>query len=193
MSDQEPLISVRAGWPAALVGLILAAATTVTIIVSSTVSVWLAGRLAIAGLVVFAAGIAFGSERMTGASALPMLAGAILGADPGLGLPWGRALIIGCIWYGALEAGWSSIEYRHGARTAAAVTRRRIQEVATIVMLAVVVGAGGIALGELAPTRTLLVRGSVIAAVLVALAMGLRQLRSTFPTADSTGGSTADG
>ncbi|MGH1492894.1 MAG: hypothetical protein ACRBK7_26450 [Acidimicrobiales bacterium] len=143
-------------------------------------------RVVITGVVVFVAGVVVGSERLAALASIPMLVGALLGSDIDLGLVWGRSLIIGCLWYAALEAGWGSIEHRRiGGSSGGAVARRRSQEVAQIVVIAIVVGVAGVALTSVAPTRTLLVRGSVIATVLLGMAIALRHLRATAPASES--------
>lgn len=184
-ADDRPLV-LRQGWPAALAGTLLAAATAVMVIGTSTMLVWLIGRLAVVGVVVFLLGVGFGSERLTGLASLPMLIAAVVGIDPGQGLAWGRALAIGCLWYAALEAGWGSIEHRHGARAGAAIAKQRVREVATVVFTAVVVGIGGVALTAMAPTRTVAVRALMVTAVLVALTLALRHLQATAPDLDTT-------
>lgn len=190
-AENRAAVTLRSGWLAAAIGMALALLTVAVIARSPTESLiesWIApelgARLGFVGLAFYIVAIAFGSERLAGVASIPILAGALLGVDPDLGLPWSRALIIGCLWFGALEAGWTSIEFRHEARSTAAVARQRIQEAATVVMLAVLVGAGGVALSAIAPTRTLLVRASVIAAVLAAMAGALRHLQTTDPSTE---------
>jgi hypothetical protein len=116
---------------------------------------------------------------MVAAAAAPMLIAAVSGVEPAVGLPWGRALAIGCLWFVSLECGWGSIEYRQGGLIAGPVARQRGREVATVVLVAAVVGGAAMGLASVAPTRTLLVRAVGAALIVAALAVALQQVRSS--------------
>ena len=96
-----------------------------------------AGRLALAGLILFGLTLALGSARLVGLATLPMLGAALVAAD-------GRAsigsIVVGCLWYVTLELAWDSIERRDGGERTAAYAHRRVFEVTTVVTLTLAVG-----------------------------------------------------
>ena len=180
MTDRGRLV-LRAGWVPATAALVLASVTTLTIIVTATDFEWLTSRLAVGGLIVFVIGTAAGSERVVGAATAPLLGSALLGATAADQVAWGRSMVIGCVWYVAVELAWASIERRDGSQRSAAVTVRRLQEVATVVVVALIVSLVGLAGSMLAPERTLVIQMAAIAAVLAALVVAVRHLVRTGP------------
>lgn len=174
-------VLVRAGSMAATGALALGAATTAIIVESASTYTWLVSRGAFLGLIVLAVGTAFGSERVVALATAPTLGSALLGVTAGGELAWGRSIIIGCLWYASLELAWASIEHRDGTIRTPAVGRSRLQEVATVVIVAVLVAGVGAAASSFAPERTLVVRVLVVSAVLLSVVGALRHLSTTAP------------
>lgn len=173
-------IVLRWGWPAAAAGLGVASLTAAVVSTADGELGWLAMRASLIALAVLVAAVVVGSPRLAGLASLPMLLGALVGPDQSNGPPWGRSLIVGCLWYVALELVWASIEQRRDVERTEAVDRQRRREVAQVVMVAILVGTGGAVLASVAPTRTLALRAAVIAAVVAAM-IGAAQRLSPGP------------
>lgn len=175
-------VALRQGWVAAVGAVTLGALTAFIVAGTESDYPWLVSRIALVGLALLAMGTAIGSEHAVGLASAPMLGAAVLGATAGGDTAWGRSMMIGCIWYVASELAWASIEQRDGTRRSAAVSNRRLQEVATVVIVGLGVGLAGAAASSLAPERTLVVRALVIGAALIALAGAARHLVGTDPS-----------
>ncbi len=175
----------RRGGLLALLAVVVGSVSAAIAADSNTDLAWLTIRTAGGGLVLLALGVVVGSGRLVGFSALPVFVAAVVGVDPDAGPSWLRSLIIGVSWYAATELAWASIERRDEVARSDAVDRRRRQEVATVVVVSLLVGIGGTLLGSFAPTRTLLVRGSLIAAIMVALTIAIRQMTLTGPPTEA--------
>ncbi len=174
-------IELRAGWRAAAGAFGVASLTAAVVSTADGELGWLAVRGAVIALVAFTAGLVGGSQRLAGLASLPMLLGALVGPDQANGPPWGRSLIVGCLWYVALELAWASMEQRRDVDRTEAVGRQRRREVAQVVMVAILVGAGGSLLASVAPTRTLALQAAVIAAFVAAM-VGAAQRLAPDPT-----------
>ena len=159
-----------------LVSIALAVAVAVAITLTAGEFWWAASRLAWGAVVVAAIGLISGSDRALGASTLPAMAAMVVAVGGEDGVRWALALAVGCGWYLSMEAGWASIEWRAGLTITPAVALQRVQSVMTVVLGALAVGVVALPLTALAPDRTLLVRGSLIAAVLAVLLVVVRQL-----------------
>lgn len=186
-AEPERHLALRAGWFSAAAAPIVAVIAAVAVATSATNVIWLANRATIAGVVILTLGVLSGSERVVGLASLPFLAGAIAGSRPEDSAAWTAPLIIGVLWYLATELAWHSIEQRDGVVRTAAIKRGRRQEIATVVIVALLVGLGGALLGTYAPTRTLFLRIVLIGSVLAAMGIAVRQMSETAPDADNPG------
>lgn len=181
-------VSVRPGWSSALVALALAATTAVLIGHWADDASWLTVRGSLAGLLLLGTGLAVGSTGLVGAASLPILAAAVIGIDRPGGHAWGPALLLAVLWYVTTESAWLSIEARTETVRTAAIERQRAREVATVVVVSVSVGLGGMAFASLAPPRTAAVRAAAASVVLVGLAALARHLAGRNPPPDPAGG-----
>ncbi len=162
---------------------VAAAITTAAVVATSASSDdELAGRLAIVGAVVFVIALALGSARLVGAASLPVL-GSALASSAGAGDPaWVRSIVLGCLWYVAVELAWASIECRDGAQRGTALDIRRINEVASIVVISLAVTMSAYAASSFDVSRTLARQVLLIVAVIAALGLAIRHVVATAPT-----------
>jgi len=168
----------RPGGRLALVAILLAACAAGIVVAFSPINSEIGGRVAIAAVVLFALALAAGSARLVGLTTLVMATSALAAtqsSDPA----WVRTTVIGCIWYMAVELAWESIGRRHHRGRNEAVTMRRINEVATVVTIALIVAAGAFVLSSNAPQRTLLSQGPIMIGILVAMTVATRALADT--------------
>lgn len=166
----------RAGWRPTLVAL-LAGATTAALVVRWAVSAeWLVVRGVAAGGFLLVIGLLVGSTGVVGLASLPLLSGVVLGFDHPAGHAWGQTLLVAILWYLTTEAAWASVEARGDTVRSPAVGRRRLEEVAAVVVVAVVVGLAGAGLAEVAPPRTAVVKVSAVAVALIGLTALARHL-----------------
>lgn len=182
---------LRPGWLPALSGLVLAAATGAAVtdaavgagpgtwraVTPSGRPGWLVIAAVVAAVAVFSVGLMIGSERLVGFASIPMLVGALESVDVSAGTVSGRSLIVGCLWFVAVESAWSSIACRDDVIRPPAVDRQRLYDVSVVVIVTVIVGLAALLLLPLAPTRTLLVRGVILGLVLALMAEAVRRLR----------------
>lgn len=163
------------GW--LLLGSIALAGLAAILVARNTSSFdWAVIRLSWLAVLILAAGATIGSERLVASSALPVLTGLLL-ADSGQGqVVWTESLVVGCVWFVAVETALASIEGRGGLTPDTSVVARRVVEVATVVALATAVGLVGLTVGSFAPERSLLVRAALATVVLVVLFSAVRRL-----------------
>jgi hypothetical protein len=175
-------LTVRPGWPAAVAGVVVAAATSLWLIRTGETWLWLSPRLVLAGLALYVLSVGMGLQRGIGCAAVPVLTAAVFSEDVTGGIDWGRPLIIGCMWYVASELGWESIE-RSDIVASRAVGSQRQREVATVVIVTIAIGLLAAGAATFAPTRTLLLRAFAVVAVVAALGAALNRLnRQAEPT-----------
>lgn len=139
---------------------------------------WVVVRLEWAAVILMAAGVVAGSERLVAAATAPVLAGLVLGAMGGEDVAWSASLVVGALWFAAVEAGLASIEVRGGIDATPAVAHRRLADIATVIAVGISIGIVGLAAASLAPERTLAVRALVVASVLAVLAAAVRRVSS---------------
>ena len=182
MSDRI-FAPLRPGAAQAVAALVLATATATLIAVVSWSEVNGASRSALVGLLTFGVALVLGSGRVVGASSLPMLGGALLWVAASDQRVWVASMVVGLLWYVALELAWDSIERRRGGTRTSAMSDRRIQEVSTVVALSLVASIGAFTLSGAGPERSALVEATIVAGLLVVLAATSRHL-TTHPAAD---------
>ncbi|MGF1600040.1 MAG: hypothetical protein ACFCVK_24550 [Acidimicrobiales bacterium] len=156
------------GWPAGVAAPVVAAASTVITIHAAVSLDWLVARIGVVAVSLLAIGVAVGSERLAATAVVPGLAGLVIGAGSPDRVAGVAALTIGCGWFLALELALASIERRSGAVPTAAARAVRRREVATVLVVALVVGGTGMALATTVPERSLTVRAAIAAAVVLA-------------------------
>jgi hypothetical protein len=156
----------------------LAALTGAVITVSTWADRVAGGRLALVGVALFAAGLALGRPRLVGVASLPVLGGALVAVAGGAETNWVGAIVLGGLWYLAVELAWEAIERRDGAERTSAYDAQRIDEITTVVALSCLITAAGALLSFLAPVRTVVVVGLVAAGLMAALRLATLRLRS---------------
>ena len=137
---------------------------------------WLVIRLEVAAVALLVFGIGLRSERIVAFAAAPALIGLVVGATGSTEIAWGRALIVGCLWFLATEAALSAIEWSGRLQVSASVAQRRLLDVATVVLVGAGVGVVGLGVASWAPERSIAARIVVLAGVLGALLIGVRHL-----------------
>jgi len=189
MSDArtDPETSDRSrGWPSHTM---LLPAISLCLAAGSGLLVWraandfggLVARLEIASVVFLAFGLGFRSERIVAFATAPALIGLVVGATGSTQIAWGSALIVGCLWYLAVEVALSSIEWSGGLQVSATVLQRRLLDVASVLLFGVAAALVGVLLAGWAPERTIAARVVVLVVVLGALVAGVRHLGSVDP------------
>lgn len=179
---------LRAGWVQTVAALVLAAVTATLIAVSTSSLSGVAGRLAIASVVVFAVATLLGSARVVGLTTVPVLGAALMASATTEEPAWVRSMVLGCIWYVAVELAWDSIERRDGGHRSSALDHRRAFEVATVVVISLAVTSAGFAASTLAPQRTLFAQAAMVLVVLAALGFAIRHVDATAGTVETEGG-----
>jgi len=181
-------VLLSSGWLQAIAALVLAAATAAVVAVSAWSDAEVAARLAIAGVALFAMALEIGSARVVGASTVLVLGGALFASGAAGDPAWVRSMVLGLLWYVAVELAWDAIERRDRSERSSAYNHRRAYEVATVVVVALVVTAIGFAGSTLAPARTLFAQGVIVVGVFVALAFAIRHITETTPQGDEGAG-----
>jgi hypothetical protein len=146
---------------------------------------WLVGRVEVASVLLVAFGMGVRSERVVAFATGPALIGLAIGTSGSSQIAWGRALIVGCLWYLATEAALTSIEWSGELQVSAGALQRRLADVSTVVLVGSSVAVLGVVAAGWAPDRSVTARVIVLAAVIGALVVGVRHLAATQPSADS--------
>jgi hypothetical protein len=161
-------------------GALVVAAVTATMVAASN---WtgdnVAGRFAIAGVVLFAIALAVGSARLVGVASLPVLGSALFASATADSPAWVRSIVVGCLWYVAVELAWDSIERRKGVKRSPALELRRINEVSSIVVISLGVTVTAYAASSLDAPRTLIGQAVIVVALLAALVFAIRHVVAT--------------
>ena len=157
----------------------LAGAVATVIATSSSTVTAVSGRLAIVGLALFAIAVGLGSARLVGLATLPVLGAALVVSAAAAEPAWVRSIVLGIVWYMAVELAWEAVERRDGVRRSSAFNDRRVEEVTTVVILAFVVTTTGFLLSFLAPVRNVLIVGSVIICLIAGLRLATRRLQAS--------------
>ena len=132
--------------------------------------------MAITGVVLFAIALVVGSPRFVGLATVPVLGGALIASALGAEPAWLRSIVLGCVWYVAVELAWEAIERRDGAQRSIAFDNRRSNEIATVVLLSLAATTAGVAFSFLAPARTIIAVGMVFVVLLTAMSWATRRL-----------------
>ena len=174
----------------ALVPLAALAASVVAALVVSSMAVgnrWIVDRLVVVACVLVALGLVAGSPRAVTLSAAPALGAALTGLWPSTETAWGAALLAGSLWYLVVELGWAGVAGFEGVRHAPSVQGRRIRDIASVILVTVVVGIASALVARRAPTLTLLLQGLALGATLAAVAAISSLIGSSEPESDASG------
>jgi hypothetical protein len=163
------------GTPQAVGALTAATAVAWVTAVAAQNEIQLSGRLGILGAIVFAIGVVAGSSRLVAMATAPVL-GAALSVSAAADDPaWTRSILIGCLWYVAVELAWDAIERRSDIDRIGSPGRVRIHEVATVLSLSIAVTTVASLLANNAPERTLALQGALIVSMLAALGLAINR------------------
>ncbi len=166
-------ILIRAGLP--LSGAAIAVASVSAFIIGTMSQNDLAGTVAWGGTVVFVVAMLLGSGRLIGVATLLALAGGLIAASV-TNPNWIRLIVVACLWYVAAELGWEAIDRRDEAQRSAALNSRRINEVATVVLLSICAATAALATSSFAPVRSLPVVGVAVLGLLLTLGLAVRRV-----------------
>ncbi|MDJ0497892.1 MAG: hypothetical protein QNJ89_08685 [Acidimicrobiia bacterium] len=166
-------ILIRAGLP--LSGTAIAVASVTALIIGTVSPNDLAGTVAWGGAVVFVVAMLLGAGRLIGVATLLTLAGGLIAATAA-NPNWIRLIVVACLWYLAAELGWEGIDRRDEAQRSAALNSRRINEVATVILLSICVAAVALATSSFAPVRSLSVVGVAVLGLLLTLGLAVRRV-----------------
>ena len=172
------------GLAQAFASIIVAGIVATTISVSSR-SDPIAPRLAILSFVVFCLALAVGSSRIVGLASFGVLGSALIASALTETSTWVESIVLGCLWYVAVELAWDSISRRDGAVRSVAYNLRRVQALSSVVVLCLGVAWIAFAATALGPSRTLLGRAAFLLAALGALAFAIRHITATAPKSTS--------
>lgn len=161
-------------------GLALSAAAIAGALVTASI-IGAMARNGWAGLVVWGGAIAFvvamllGATRLVAVATLLVLTGGLI-AVAGTNPTWVRLIVVACLCYLTAELGWEGIERRDEARRSAAFNTRRINEVATVILLSLGVATVALVTSSLAPVRSVAVVGIVVLGLLLTLRLTVRRV-----------------
>ncbi len=160
---------IGAGGLRALTALVVAGTFAVVIATSSSVQSQSAGRMAIVGIALLALALVIGSPRLAGLATLPALGAALFASAHTTDTAWIRSIVLGLLWYVAVELAWDAIAHRDGVARPRALVNRRIEEVTTIVISTIALGMTGLLLAGAAPMRTVFAVGSAVSVIIAGL------------------------
>jgi len=130
-------------------------------------------RAAVAQLMVVAAilhsgFLIIGSARWVGVSTMPMVAAVMLESGFADEPSWIRSIILGCWWFVTMELSWEAIDRRGRVRYTTRATMRRVQDVVTVVAIALVVGLVASSATSFSPVRSVALQAVVLGGLLAA-------------------------
>ena len=181
-------MSLRPGYYYTLAAACLIVATGIALERTATAALPAVRPTVMAGVVLALGFLLIGSAGWIGVASLPMIGAIVLESGFGDEPSWVRAIVIGALWFVALEMSWEAIERRSGSTYTRASGATRVREVATVVGIALVLGIFAAAATEFAPARSVVVQAIVLGSLLGALASAIRGTASRRPT---IGGSSA--
>jgi hypothetical protein len=181
------IVLLRGGRVQSAAALGLCIAIAIIIAMSSRGQAAIAGQLAAFGVILVACALALGSARLIGVATLPMLGAALIASAVADEPAWARSIVLGILWYVAAEVAWDGIERRDGVNRSSAFDNRRIDEVAVVVTLSLVIAGAGLLAASFAPTRTIFSVGLVIVGLLAALLFATRFIRGAADEKSATG------
>ncbi len=123
--------------------------------------------------------LTLGSARWVAIASLPMVGAIVLESGFAEDPSWIRSITLGCWWFVTMEVSWEAIERRYGARHTRAATARRVQEVATVVGVALLIGLVATVLISIAPSRSVAVQAVVLGGLLAAFVSVIRQVTTS--------------
>lgn len=169
-------MKLQAGLPATVLSWLLVVVTATFMAVSSNGLPGLVGGLMVATVIAHSVLIFIGSPRLVIGSSTFVLAAVIaegLKSDDPL---WVQSLVVGLLWYVAMEVSWHALECRNGTIYTRRAVAYRVQEVAGVAGLTLALGLVAIVFVAGAPGRSVALQALALAGVLGALAFVGRQL-----------------
>lgn len=184
---RRKIVLLRGGRVQTAAALGLSGLIAIIIAMSSRGQAAIAGQLAVFGVILVACALALGSARLIGVATLPILGAALIASAIADEPAWTRSIVLGILWYVAAELAWDAIERRDGVNRSSAHDDRRIDEVAMVVTLSLVIAGAGLLAASFAPTRTIFTVGLVIVGLLAALLLATRFIREAADEKSATG------
>ena len=175
-------MSIRPGRYYTLAAACLIVATGIALERTATAALPAVRPTVLTGVVLGLGFLLIGSASWVGVASLPMIGAIMFESGFGDEPSWVRAIVIGCLWFVALEMSWEAIERRSGSTYTRASGATRVREVATVVGVALVLGIFAAAATEFAPARSVLVQAIVLGSLLGALASAIRGTASRAQT-----------
>lgn len=112
--------------------------------------------------------LVLGSARWVAASSAPVLATIVLESGFSDEPSWIRSIVLGCWWFVAMELSWEAVDRRTGVRSTQAAMMRRVQDVVTVVAVALIVGLIASSATSFAPVRSVVMQAVVLTGLLAA-------------------------
>ncbi len=156
----------RAAWVATVGAVLLAVVTAVALAATATEATTAVTPLVTAGVCLLVVFLVVGSSRWVGVASVPMMGAIVLESGFSDDPSWTRSILIGCLWFVTMEASWEAIERRSAGRHTRAANDRRVQEIVTVVAVALVMGLVAVAATAVAPVRSVLLQAMVLAGLL---------------------------
>lgn len=169
-------MTLRSGILASALSLLLVIATASLMVASATALPRVVRILMVVTVVSHGLLIFVGSARLIVSSSIFVLLAVTLESLASSDPSWVRSIAVGVLWYVAMEVSWHALERREGAIYTRAAVAHRVQEVALVVGLTLVVGLVAIAAATVAPGRSVALQAVVLGAVLAVLGAVARQL-----------------
>ena len=167
---------LRPGFAYSAIAVTLSLVAGVAVRVTATEGVNGVTQLMGFAVLVVVVALVFDLPQVLAASTILVLGAVLVEAGLGDEPTWIRSLAIGCLWFITVEVGWEALERRDGSRRTAAAFARRVQELSTVVVLALVLGVVAIALISFAPARSVLLQAVILALVIGLFVHALRQV-----------------
>lgn len=171
-------MTLRPGLGASLLSWMLVAVTATLVAATATELQGIVLRLMVAAVVMHTVVIFVGSPRLVIGSSVFILVAVTVEALESSEPLWIRSILIGLLWYVAMEVSWHALDRRTGTIYSRAALVRQVQHVAGVVALTLVLGLVAIVLATAAPGRSVALQAAVLGAMLVVLTAVARQLRS---------------
>lgn len=165
---------IRPGAGVTAMALALGVATAVLIRHTATEALVAVTPLVVSGVVLLSLFVLVGSTRWVGVASAPMVGAVMLEAGFADEPSWIRSIVLGCLWYLAMECAWEAIDRRDGARHSRPATLHRLREVVGVVALALTLGLVAAAATTVAPLRSVFLQALAVGALLATFVLLLR-------------------
>ena len=170
---------IRPGVWLSVAAVALAVLTAVVIRITASDGIDAVNALVAVMLLAHAALVLIGSSRWIGLTSIPVVVAVMVEAGLATQPAWTRSIVIGVLWFLTMEVSWEAIDRRSGVSYTEAATRRRLQEVVSVVGVALAVGFVATAATTIAPVRSVALQAIVVGALLFAFVSLIRQVRAS--------------